>query len=108
MARLFGKLSDINNGKFEEEFHSLFRQARKENEQARFLESKEKEKSIEFYEKSIGALVALDDLYENNEPAIRWSVAKGMTMKAIYYLGWVIALAYTVARYWDRIMNYFH
>ena len=77
------------------------------NEQARLLETKDKAKSIDLYEKSIGALVMLDELYDKNEPAIRWSVRKGMTLKAMYYLGWIIALGFTIARYWDTLVNYF-
>ena len=108
LARLFGKLSDINNGEFVVAMQTLFRQSKKDNEQARLLETKDKAKSLDLYEKSIGALVKLDELYEDNETAIRWSVRKGMTMKAIYYLGWIIALGFTIARYWDTLIQYFN
>lgn len=106
LARIFGKLSDINNGDFVVEMQNLFRRAKKDNEQARLMETKDKEMAIDLFEKSIGALVKLDELYENNESAIRWSVRKGMAMKAIYYLGWIIALGFTIARYWDTLKNY--
>lgn len=107
LARLFGKLSDINNGEFVAEMQNYFRQSKKDNEQARLLETKDKEKSIDLYERSIGGLIKLDELYEDNESAIRWSVRKGMAMKAIYYLGWIIALGFTIARYWDTFIQYF-
>ncbi len=107
LARLFGKLSDINNGEFSKEMQMLFRQARKDNEQARLLETKDKTASIELYEKSIGALIKLDDLYEENITAIQWSIRKGMAMKTIYYSGWIIFLAFTIVRYWNVIIGYF-
>ena len=72
LARLFGKLSDINNGEFVAEMQNYFRQSKKDNEQARLLETKDKEKSIDLYERSIGGLIKLDELYEDNESAIRW------------------------------------
>ena len=106
-ARLFGKLSDINNGEFAATMQQLFRQSKKDNMDARLCETKDKAKSIDLYEKSIGALIKLDDLYEDNESAIRWSVRKGMTQKVIYYLGWIIALALTVVRYWNTIIDFF-
>ena len=107
LARLFGKLSDINNGEFAKEMQALFHQARKDNEQARLLETKDKTLSIDLYEKSIGALIKLDDLYEDNHSAIQWSVRKGMAMKALYYSGWIICLAFTIVRYWNVIVTYF-
>lgn len=106
LARILGKLSDINNGDFVVEMQNLFRRAKKDNEQARFMETKDKKMAIDLFEKSIGALVKLDELYDDNESAIRWSVRKGMAMKAIYYLGWIIALGFTIARYWDTFKNY--
>ena len=106
LARILGKLSDINNGDFVVEMQNLFRRAKKDNEQARLMETKDKKMAIDLFEKSIGALVKLDELYDDNESAIRWSVRKGMAMKAIYYLGWIIALGFTIARYWDTFKNY--
>jgi len=107
LARLLGKLSDINNGEFSKEMQMLFRQAKKDNERARLLETKDKEASIDLYEKSIGALVKLDDLYEDNITAIQWSIRKGMAMKAVYYSGWIIFLAFTIVRYWNVVIEYF-
>ena len=106
LARILGKLSDINNGDFVVEMQNLFRRAKKDNEQARLMETKDKKMAIDLFEKSIGALVKLDELYDDNESAIRWSVRKGMAMKAIYYLGWIIALGFTIARYWYTFKNY--
>ena len=106
LARILGKLSDINNGDFVVEMQNLFRRAKKDNEQARLMETKDKKMAIDLFEKSIGALVKLDELYDDNESAIRWSVRKGMAMKAIYYLGWIIALGFKIARYWDTFKNY--
>ena len=106
LARILGKLSDINNGDFVVEMQNLFRRAKKDNEQARLMETKDKKMAIDLFEKSIGALVKLDELYDDNESAISWSVRKGMAMKAIYYLGWIIALGFTIARYWDTFKNY--
>ena len=105
LARLFGKLSDINNGEFVAEMQNYFRQSKKDNEQARLLETKDKEKSIDLYERSIGGLIKLDELYEDNESAIRWSVRKGMAMNGIIHLGWIIALGFTIARYWDTLIQ---
>lgn len=107
LARLLGKLSDINNGEFAKEIQTLFHQARKDNEKARLLETKDKTVSIDWYEKSIGALVKLDELYESNHSAIQWSIRKGMTMKAVYYSGWIIFLIFTIVRYWNVIVDYF-
>lgn len=107
LARLLGKLSDINNGEFSKEMQMLFRQAKKDNERTRLLETKDKEASIDLYEKSIGALVKLDDLYEDNITAIQWSIRKGMAMKAVYYSGWIIFLAFTIVRYWNVVIEYF-
>lgn len=107
LARLLGKLSDINNGEFAKEMQTLFHQARKDNEKARLLETKDKTVSIDLYEKSIGALVKLDELYESNHSAIQWSIRKGMTMKAVYYSGWIIFLIFTIVRYWNVIVDYF-
>ena len=106
LARILGKLSDINNGDFVVEMQNLFLRAKKDNEQARLMETKDKKMAIDLFEKSIGALVKLDELYDDNESDIRWSVRKGMAMKAIYYLGWIIALGFTIARYWDTFKNY--
>ena len=105
LARLFGKLSDINNGEFVIKMQDLFRSCKIDNEQARLWETKDKAKSIDLYEKSIGALIKLEELYEHNESTIRWSVRKGLTMKAIYYLGWIIALGFTVARYRNSLLS---
>lgn len=107
LARLLGKLSDINNGEFSKQMQALFRQAKKDNEQARLLETKDKAASIDLYEKSIGALVKLDDLYEDNLSAIQWSIRKGMAMKVVYYSGWVIFAIFTIVRYWNVILSYF-
>ena len=67
------------------------------------MESKDKETSLDLYEKSIGKLVELDDLYDNHAGEIGWSVRKGLTMKALAGLGWLIALTFTISRNWETI-----
>lgn len=70
-------------------------------------ESTNKSKAIDFYEKAIHCLIDIDDLYEDNIKAISWSIRKGMALKALAALGWIISLLLTIIQYWDSITNFF-
>ena len=104
-AKILGDLDSIDNGGFVKQMHSLRNDAKKLNFRARETESKDKEISLDFYEKAIGKLVELDDLYENHAGEIGWSVRKGLTMKVIAGLGWLIASVFALQRNWDTIVN---
>lgn len=105
-AKILGDLHSIDNGEFVKQVVSLRSEAKKLNFEARTIESKDKDMSLDLYEKSIGKLVQLDDLYENHVAEIGWSVRKGLTMKVIYGLGWMIALAFTIHRNWETIIGF--
>ncbi len=106
-AKLLGNLSDINNGDFIETLTGLNKAAKKFNWEARMSESTNKSKAIDFYEKAIHCLIDIDDLYEDNIKAISWSIRKGMVLKALAALGWIISLLLTIIQYWDSITNFF-
>ena len=106
-AKIFGDLHSIDNGEFVKQIVCLRNEAKKLNFEARKIESKDKDKSLDLYEQSIGKLVQLDDLYENHTAEIGWSVRKGLLMKVIAALGWIIALAFAIHRNWDTITGIF-
>lgn len=104
----FGKLSDINNGEFIETYHQLRQQAKQYYKSARETESIDKEVSLDFYEKAVGALSDLDKLYEDNCRAIKWATTKGMTLKVIAAMGWIISAIFTIVKYFPKICNFWH
>ena len=104
-AKILGDLDSIDNGGFVKQMYNLKNEAKKLNFKARETESKDKNVSLDLYEKSIGKLVELDELYECHAGEIGWSVRKGLTMKVVAGLGWLIALAFAIHRNWDVIMN---
>lgn len=104
-AKLLGDLHSIDNGEFAKRMNSLRIEAKKLNFKAREMESKDKDVSLDLYEKSIGKLIELDDLYESHAGEIGWSVRKGLTMKVIAGLGWLIALAFTIHKNWGTIIE---
>ena len=87
--------------------HCLRKEAKDLNFKAREMESKDKEISLDLYEKSIGKLVALDDLYENHAGEIGWSVRKGLAMKVLASLGWLIAMGFAIHRNWEYVLKFF-
>ena len=103
-AKIFGDLHSIDNGEFVKQMDQLRCDAKRFNFEARRIESKNKDMSLDLYEKSIGKLVELEELFDNHAGEIGWSVKKGMTMKVIAGLGWMIALVFTIHRNWDEII----
>lgn len=101
----FGKLSDIDNGKFIETYHQLRKQAKEYYKLARETESIDKEKALDLYEKATHALIDLEELYDNNAQAITWAIRKGLTLKALAALGWIISAIFAIARYIPRLQE---
>lgn len=104
-AKILGDLYSIDNGKFVNTMSQLRKEAKALNFEARKIESKDKDKSLDLFEKSIGKLIELEDLYDNHAGEIGWSVRKGLAMKVIAGLGWIIALAFAVHRNWETIIS---
>ena len=104
-AKILGNLHSIDNGEFVKKMHELRNEAKKLNFEARETESKDKEVSLDLYEKSIGKLIELEDLYDNHAGEIGWSVRRGLAMKALAGLGWLIALAFAINRNWETIVG---
>lgn len=47
---------------------------------------------------AIGCLKQMDDLFEANYDKISWSVRKGILLKALYALGWIISIVGIIIR----------
>lgn len=104
----FGKLSDINNGEFIETYHLLRKQAKQNYKSARETESINKEQSLDFYEKATSALIDLDELYDNNARSLTWAITKGLVLKALAALGWIISAIFTIVKYFPKICELWH
>lgn len=92
IPKIFGKLQDIDNGEFYREYRQLYKQAKESNKNARKLETKDKEQAKALFRNAIGYLKQMDDLFEANYDKISWSVRKGILLKALYALGWIISI----------------
>lgn len=106
-AKILGDLHSIDNGDFVNNMSRLRKEAKHLNFEARRIESKDKNASLDLYEKSIGKVVELEDLYDSHAGEIGWSVRKGLAMKVIAGLGWFIALGFAIHRNWDLVRNLF-
>lgn len=106
-AKLLGNLSDINNGEFITKVLEYRSNAKYFNQQARRCESIDKQQALDYYEKAINNLKNLDDIYEANIKSISWSIKKGMTLKVIAALGWIISLILTIIGCWQDISDFF-
>ena len=104
-AKLLGDLQSIDNGDFVKQISKLRVDAKAMNFKAREMESKDKDVSLDLYEQSIGKLIQLDELYESHISEIAWSVRKGLTMKVLAGLGWLIALGFAIHRNWGSILS---
>lgn len=98
VPKCLGKLRDIDNGDFYQEYKQLRQKAKECNRQAREQETKDKEKAKELFRDAIGYLKQIDDLFENNYDKIGWSVAKGLIMRFVWALGWIISACYFFVR----------
>lgn len=47
----------------------------------------------------------MDNLFESNYDKISWSVRKGILLKALYALGWIISIIYMFIRNIDPIKS---
>jgi hypothetical protein len=104
-AKILGDLQSIDNGNFVKQISELRSDAKSLNFKAREIESKDKDKSLDLYEQSIGKVIQLDELYESHVSEIGWSVRKGLTMKTLAALGWIIALGFAIHRNWSSILS---
>lgn len=91
IPKIFGKLQDIDNGEFFKEYKRLHKLAKDSNKEARKTETKDKEEAKNLFRDAIGYLKQMDNLFEDNYDKISWSVRKGVLLKALYALGWIIS-----------------
>lgn len=98
IPKIFGKLQDIDNGEFYKEYLRLHKAAKTCNKKARKTETIDKEESKKLFQDAIGYLKQMDELFESNYDKISWSVRKGILLKALYALGWIISFAFMFVR----------
>ena len=98
VPKIFGKLQDIDNGEFYRKYKQLHKQAKECNKAARKIETKDKEQAKVLFRDAIGCLKQMDDLFETNYDKISWSVRKGILLKALYALGWIISIVGIIIR----------
>lgn len=105
VPKIFGKLQDIDNGEFYKEYKRLRKAAKDCNRKARKTETRDKEEAKNLFRDAIGYLKQMDDLFESNYDKISWSVRKGVLLKALYALGWIISGVYMFVRNADPIKS---
>ena len=72
---------------------------------ARKTETTDKAEAKKLFRDAIGYLKQMDNLFESNYDKISWSVRKGILLKALYALGWIISIIYMFIRNIDPIKS---
>lgn len=106
IPKCFGKLRDIDNGEFYQEYLRLRKEAKDNNNKARKIETTDKERAKDLFRDAIGNLKQIEDLFETNYGKIGWSVAKGFVWRVIWATGWIISAIYFFFRNYDPIMSF--
>ena len=105
IPKVCGKLQDIDNGDFYKEYKRLQKLAKECNKKARKTETTDKAEAKKLFRDAIGYLKQMDNLFESNYDKISWSVRKGILLKALYALGWIISIIYMFIRNIDPIKS---
>lgn len=84
-------LTAINNGIFYIEYRKISQEVVKLVKNAKSIESKDKNKATELFEKSFNKYCELDNLIDNNLTNVNWAKAKFQIKRFVKIILWLIA-----------------